>query len=146
MLASIRRRQLPVARALVAIFAAGWLALAMQPCAAMAQDPGGHDSGMAGHHEDHGGTGHQCPHCPPAPADDEGCGTGTALYCESAGIPGPVAKSVDQPRLESWVPIDLPAGPLLAPGPKQSGAPSLAAIPWRPPSASIQQRFCSFLK
>jgi len=135
-----------MARALVALFAVGWLGLAVQPCAAMAQGPGHHDAGTATHHDGHGGAGHECPHCPPTPADDDGCGTGTALNCESAGIPGPMAKPVEQPRFDTWAFMDLPVPTLLARSAQRPGTPTCAPAIWRPPSASIQQRFCSFLK
>jgi hypothetical protein len=133
-------------RSLVALFAISWLGLAVQPCAAMAQGAGHQDGRMAAHHDGHGGAGHECPHCPPASADDDGCGTGTALNCESAGIPGPAAQTFEPPRFDTWAVMDLPAPRLPALSAIQPGAATSAPDIWRPPSASIQQRFCSFLK
>lgn len=144
--ASLRRSQVPMARALVAFFAVGWLGLAVQPCAAMAHAPGQQDTGMAAHHDGHGAAGHDCPHCPPAPADDEGCGTGTALNCEDAGIAGPSAKPAEQPRFDTWAVMDLPAPPVPSLSAIRLDGPASPPVIWRPPSASIQQRFCSFLK
>jgi hypothetical protein len=145
LLADMRRSQLPLARALVALFAIGWLGLAAQPCAAMVHASDHESVAMDAHHESQGSAGHQCPHCPPTPTKDD-CGTGTALSCGDAGIPGPAAKPLEQTRLDAWVVMEFSAAPAVAPALNQPGWPAAQPALLRPPSASIQQRFCSFLK
>jgi len=153
LLAKIRSRHLPLARALVALFAVGWLGLALQPCQAMApagSGHAGHDDGPDGHHgtlEHHSTPAHcetPCPHCP---ADGpEGCDGGVALDCEAVGVPAPPAKQVPAPALDAWVwhaPAVLPTVPVA----------SRAARPdWpdpgrgRAPAVSLQKRYCTYLK
>jgi hypothetical protein len=135
-----------MARALVALFAIGWLGLAVQPCAAMGHAGDDPHAGQSAHHSGEGDVAQHCPHCPPTPADDEDCSTGTALNCEGAGIPGPAAKAVEQPRFDAWAVMDLPAPPGPSLNANRFDTRSFVPALWRPPSASIQQRFCSFLK
>jgi hypothetical protein len=147
LLAGLRRSQVPLARTLVALFAISWLGLAVQPCAAMGHGHGQQDSGQAAHHDSQGVAGHDCPHCPPAPADDQDdCSTGIALDCTIAGIPVPSTQAVEQPRFDTWAIIDLPDFPALTLRPSELDSPTCEHAVWRPPSASIQQRFCTFLK
>lgn len=143
LLARMRRSQGTRARALVALFAISWMGLAVQPCVAGA----GHDhAGAAGHEMPaaHGDPG--CPHCPPAPADDEECGTGSALSCDGVDVPAPPAKAADVPQWDAGAAIDLPSVAPLSFSSNRVEAPKAGSAVWRPPSASVQQRFCTFLK
>jgi hypothetical protein len=144
LLARIRRRRGSMcARTLVALFAISWMGLAVQPCVAGA----GHDPPGAASHEMPAADGDQgCPHCPPAPAEGDDCGTGSALDCDGVDVPAPPVKGTDLPQWDVWAVMDLPAPPDLPPSANRLAAPTLASAVWRPPSASIQQRFCTFLK
>jgi len=148
LLAGFRRRQAPVARAIVVLFAASWLGLAMQPCVAGHLGDRVHDAGVAGHHgapAPDAGAGHDCPHCPPKATEGHDCGTGVALECDAIGVPVLPSKDSDS---FSWLPdllpagegirIDLDAGRPGTVGPRQA--------PWRPPDRPLQQRFCTYLK
>jgi hypothetical protein len=143
LLARIRSYRGTCARALVALFAISWMGLAVQPCVAGT----GHDHPGAGGHEmpaadeDRG-----CPHCPPAPADGDDCGADSALNCDSVDVPAPPAKGTDVPQWDISAVMDLPAPPDLRSSANRIGAPTSASAIWRPPSTSIQQRFCTFLK
>jgi hypothetical protein len=146
LLAKLRSRHQPLARALVALFAVGWLGLALQPCEAM-------DLGEAGHGSHHGGMGHHsapeqsdppCPHCPSGGPD--ACDTGVALDCETVGVPALPAKQVDLPAPDTFawlVPAAMP--PVASAG---CAAPPDWPDPGREraPSSSLQQRYCTYLK
>jgi hypothetical protein len=128
---------------LVALFVTGWLGFAIQPCVAM-------DHSMDGAHAVHGnaaGDANQhCPHCPPVPGQDAGCDQGAALACGGADAPVLPAKDLKAPQ------PDLLALPCViavshfhdAVAAAAAGPPD--ARPGHPPSASLQQRYCSFLK
>lgn len=146
LLAKLRSRHQPLARALVALFAVGWLGLALQPCQAMGP-------GEAGHGGRHDGTEHHpapehskppCPHCPSEGRD--ACDTGVALDCETVGVPALPAKQADVPAPDvfAWlVPAVMPAAGLAV----RDGPPN-RPDPGRDhkPSSSLQQRFCTYLK
>jgi hypothetical protein len=143
LLARMRRSQGTRARALVALFAISWMGLAVQPCVAGAD----HDhAGAAGHEMPaaHGDPG--CPHCPPAPADDDECGTGSALSCDGVDVPAPPNKAGDVPQWDACAAIDLPSVASLPCSSNSVEALRAGSAAWRPPSASVQQRFCIFLK
>jgi hypothetical protein len=146
LLAKMRSRHQPLARALVALFAVGWLGLALQPCEAM-------DLGDAGHGSHHDGMGHDstpehsdppCPHCPSGGAD--ACDTGVALDCETVGVPALPAKQVDVPPPDAFawlVPVAVPvAGFALCDAPPERPDPGRDHVP----SSSLQQRYCTYLK
>jgi hypothetical protein len=146
LLAKLRSRHQPLARAVVALFAIGWLGLALQPCQAMYVGESGHGShheGM-GHHSTPEQSHPSCPHCPSEGPD--ACETGVALDCETVGVPALPAKPVDVPAPDvfAWlVPAAMPA----------AGCAVCEAPPDRPdpgrdhaPSSSLQQRYCTYLK
>jgi len=143
LLARMRRSQGTCGRALVALFAISWMGLAVQPCVA---GVGNDHAGAAGHQMPaaHGDPG--CPHCPPPPAEDDPCGTPSALNCDGVDVPAPPAKAADAPHWDACAAIDLPSVASLSSGSNRVRAPGAAPAVWRPPSASIQQRFCTFLK
>lgn len=142
-LGRLRSRQMTAARVLTALFACAWLALAVQPCAAMEghgdQAPGTHHSGAAQ-------EGHDCPHCPPSPQPVGEVPCGNALSCDAIGVPTMPSKAIDalQPDPFAWLPS--PAAQVVA----ATDAAVFLGPPVPPPrrtsSASLQQRYCSFLK
>lgn len=142
-LGRLRRRQPVAARWMTALFAVAWLGLALQPCGAMASHA---DAGMASHGSASGEAEHDCPHCPPPaePGVDLPCGN--ALSCEAIGAPAMPSKAVDLPPADLVVLMTAPhpAIPVAAPDPAPLRPPRLAQR--RTPSASLQQRYCSYLK
>jgi hypothetical protein len=146
LLAKLRSRHQPLARALVALFAVGWLGLALQPCQAMGPGEAGHDShhdGM-GHHPAPEHSKPPCPHCPSEGPD--ACDTGVALDCETVGVPALPAKQADLPAPDvfAWlVPAAMPAaGFATCDGPPDRPDPGRD----HKPSSSLQQRYCTYLK
>lgn len=138
-----RRMQVPMARSLTVLFAAAWLGLAVQPCTAME----GHDeAGAATHHGGTASTGHDCPHCPPAPEPQEEAPCGTALSCDAIGAPMVTAKAQDLPP-PGWFAC-LPATAAPQPGDHAVAEPMRPPVPpaRRTTAASFQQRYCSYLK
>jgi hypothetical protein len=159
LLARIRFRHMPLARALVALFAAGWLMLALQPCQAMGRDEPaqpGHDHARAGHadHHDLGtGTGGDpvaagcdtpCPHCPTDSPED--CTLGSALECTVAGLTALPAKKAGVQAFDAVTWHAAPALPAieLALVLRVPDRPDPGGV--RPPSTSLQQRYCTYLK
>lgn len=146
LLARIRGRQQPFAKALVALFALGWLGLAMQPCHAAlqagAQSAAHHHEG--GHHAQPADGGSPCPHCPAG--DTDGCGTGTALECETVGVPAIPSKQADPPSPdgECWL-LPSPPAPRWQAGPAAVPDSDETGRQW-PPGRSLQQRYCTYLK
>lgn len=142
-LGRLRRRQPVAARWMTALFAFAWLGLALQPCSAMESHG---DTGMASHGSAAGEAAHDCPHCPPPaePAADLPCGN--ALSCDAVGAPAMPAKVADLQPADLVLLMSLPVAgvPAAAPGPAPLRPPRLAQR--RTPSASLQQRYCSFLK
>jgi hypothetical protein len=156
LLAKLRRLRLPLGRGVVAMFAATWLGLAVQPC--MADAPHAGEPAAPAPMEHHaGGCGgeaasqpqttpaHDCPHCPPGGMNAGECGT--ALDCKSVGVPAMVSKATEPPRADLGAWIDLPVPPSAAV--LQRHAPAAAIAAQRsphPPPRPLQQRYCSYLK
>ena len=142
-LGRLRRRQPVAVRWLTALFAFSWLGLALQPCSAMESHG---DGGMASHGAAAGETTHDCPHCPPPadPRDDLPCGN--ALSCDAVGAPAMPSKVSDAQPADLVILMSLPDAQASAavPGPCPLRPPRYAER-WTP-SASLQQRYCSFLK
>ena len=141
LLARIRRSQARFARVAGALFAVSWLALAWAPCQAAPvtpADPGpGHVAAM--HHGQ--ASEHNCPHCP-APVPDD-CGNATTAHCVTLQKPALEQRDakvtlVAMPGV-AWRPV-VPVAVAVA-----SGWPAALAVP-PPCSASLQQRFCTYLK
>lgn len=149
-LARLRLSQVPVARAVLALFVTTWLCLAVQPCMAEAAATGdvATEQAATGHHAGCGdmpppAPAHDCPHCPPG---DHAGDCGTALDCASVGVPAMVSKAVEPPAADLGAWLDLPA-PL--PRSLADPAPLRATQSRHPPRASprtLQQRYCSYLK
>ena len=146
LLSRMRRSQFPVTRVLVALFATSWLGVAIQPCAAMSHDSMDAHPGTAGHHTVGDVPAHHCPHCPPAPDGNEACDEAGSLSCDGLETPVLPCKDLktaqpDLPVLTGFLKIqDFSSGALAVPVLQADPG------PWRPPTASPQQRFCSFLK
>ncbi len=141
LLGALRHYSLPLGRAAVVLFAASWLGLAVQPCAA---------SGMHGAGEPvpemPGGDGHDCPHCPPPADESHDCSTAVALDCAAAGEPALAAKTVKAPDTHPGVAI-APAilhATLAGPGHAAPRAPPDPARCIAP--RTVQQRYCTYLK
>jgi len=142
-LGRLRHRQPVAARGLTALFAFAWLGLALQPCSAMESHG---DAGMASHGAAAGEAAHDCPHCPPPtePGDDLPCGN--ALACDAVGVPAAPSKAAVVQPADFVVLMSLPVAGTTGAVPRP--------VPLRPPrlaqrrtcSASLQQRYCSFLK
>ncbi len=152
---TLRRRRGSLGRALVAAFAATWLGLAVQPCmahdAASEPTPSG-DARHQGHDHHAGGDmpagdmSQHCPHCPPGPTDGHDCATGTALECDAVGAPGLPTQHHDQLEpaklLVGMAPV-LIIAPLVA---LEGSQPASPVDSPHPPGATLQQRFCTYLK
>lgn len=152
----LRRVRLPLGRGVLAVFAATWLGLAVQPCmageapadGAAAPAPMEHHAGGCGGEsapEPHSAPAHDCPHCPPGGMQGNDCGT--ALNCKSVGVPAMVSKAAEPPRADFGAWIDLPVAP--APAVLQRHPPASAIAAQRsphPPPRPLQQRFCSYQK
>ena len=131
----------PLTRAMVVLFATGWLGLAVQPClAAGAHDAGATLPGMPAPH------GHDCPHCPPPADDTHDCGNAVALDCAAVGEPALAAQA--QKNLDTHATVAICAAPLhvaLAEagrvGPRAPPDPGRHVAP-----RTLQQRYCSYLK
>lgn len=150
LLAKLRSRHQPLARAVVALFAIGWLGLALQPCEAMDAGQAGDGSHHEGHHdgmEHHSTPENSDPPCPHCPSDGpDACDTGVALDCETVGVPALPAKQVDLPAPDmfAWlVPAAMPmAGFAVGEAPQDRPDPGRD----KTPSISLQQRYCTYLK
>ena len=138
LLTAIRIRQLRAPRLVAAIFAIGWLGIAIAPCHAMPdlQQPAtSHQGSMpAG----------DCGHCPSAlSGHDNGCAMAAAPDCQSAG---PLLlehrdSAFPQPAIGS--PLALPAFDAFIPdsGPMPDGRAHRLPVS----RISIQQLYCTYL-
>ena len=145
-LATLRRSQVPLARTLVVLFASAWLGLAMQPCIAMDHpDASGHE-GHGGHEMPAGHGGHDCPHCPPVEDATDGCGDTSGPGCDGAGVAALPSKDVKSAKADPAVLIGylVTHDPFLLVAATSPGSTDTA--PWRPPTSSVQQRFCTYQK
>jgi|DewCreStandDraft_4_1066084.scaffolds.fasta_scaffold189571_2 hypothetical protein len=156
LLSRLRRLRLPLGRGALAVFAATWLGLAVQPCMADAVPADGtaepapmerHAGGCGGEAapERQSAPAHDCPHCPPGGMNAGECST--ALACTSIGVPAMVSKAGEPPRADFGAWIDLPVPPGGASPPSRAPGAAVAAqrVPRAPPRP-LQQRFCSYLK
>lgn len=138
---AFRHNSSPLGRAVVVLFAASWLGLAVQPCAAS----GTHGAGMP-EPEMPAGHGHDCPHCPPPADESHECATMAVLGCAAAGEPAVTSAGVKAPDTCQAVAIvhaSMHAG-LARPGPVLAQAPP---DPGRSvASRTVQQRYCTYLK
>lgn len=146
LLAKLRSRLLPLARVFVALFAVGWLGLALQPCEAMGTGeagPGSHHEGM-GHHSTPEHSDPPCPHCPSDGLD--ACDTGVALDCETVGVPALPGKQADMPAPDAFAWLVPAAVPALEFAVYEAPPDRPDPVRDRSPSSSLQQRYCTYLK
>lgn len=149
LLARLRRARIPLARAVVVLFAATWLGLAVQPCVASGTTH--HDAATPVHGEGHAGgcgdagtapepPGHDCPHC----AHPGDCGT--ALECDAIGVPAMVGKPAEPPKADfgAWIDLPMQSAPP-SPTPARTWAQSIRRPPRAPPR-SLQQLFGIFIE
>lgn len=140
LIGTFRQHSPPLTRAMVVLFAASWLGLAVQPCvAASAHDAGTPAPAMPA------GNGHDCPHCPPPAGDPADCGDAVALDCVAVGQPALASQAVKAP--DTHMPACIPPAPLhlmlAEPGqasPRAPPDPARRVVP-----RSLQQRYCSYL-
>ncbi len=139
LLAVLRQYQSRAVRAAAAAFAIGWLGFAVAPCQAMGI-PSPVDA------PPHGTMPmDDCDHCPP-PADEtpSACAIAAADDCSPATQSIGGFRQADQPK-----PVAL-----AAPHPAEQASATPAGIRYRPlaapaapfPRATLQQRYCSYLK
>ena len=126
-----------VSRLLAAIFAIGWLGIAVAPCQAMPQlqHQGSHHGSMpAG----------DCGRCPSAAAGiDGGCATAAAPECALAG-PGLFGyRSADLPQLAAGPPPAIPVFDVIFPDARPGWDLRAHRLPVS--RVSIQQRYCTYL-
>jgi hypothetical protein len=137
LIAALRRHQSRAARLAAAVFAIGWLGFAVAPCQA---------GDLVPHEAPHHGSMpmNDCGHCPPATDTAPDCADAAPADCLSAAQPAIELRQVGQPQPLAIVPavIDFSAAeapPTRPPCPADGhAAPS--------PRASLQQRYCSYLK
>lgn len=149
LLHSLRRWRASLGRVTVGLFAVSWLGLAVQPCMAGTGPMDAH----AGMHAHHAGDApaepvtHDCPHCPPSPSGHHDCASGTALECDAVGVPALPAKDTQPAQ-----PADIGLGPLLTTYWADLARPPPVVATFSPvdsphaPRATLQQRYCSYLK
>lgn len=151
---TLRRLRLALGRPALALFAATWLGLALQPCTAHALEaPAADAAASAGEHAGCDGepappatpAGHDCPHCAGSAGALRDCASDVATACDAIGVPALVTKSSDLPPADPGAWMDLAvAGRLLA----DPRGPPPSAMRHHPPASArpLQQRFCTYLK
>jgi len=137
LLARLRHDQSGAARLAAAAFAVGWLGLAVAPCQAMNATPE-----QAPHH----GTMpmDDCSHCPPETGNAPDCADAAPADCLSSAQPAIELRQAEQPKPVAILPaLPTDASSLaLSPRPPRSADSRAAPLP----HASLQQRYCSYLK
>jgi hypothetical protein len=138
LLAALRHYHSRGMRRAAVVFAIGWLGFAVAPCQAM----GIESPSDAPHHGSMPAD--DCGHCLPSANEASGCASAAAADCLPAVTPLIDVRETDHPK-----PVAMPA-PIAA---ELSGAGPVRALrgsrraPTLPlPHASVQQRYCTFLK
>lgn len=136
--AILRHQRSRAARLAAVVFAIGWLGFAVAPCQAMGME----SPADAPHHGSMPMD--DCGHCPPNAQTPADCVTAAPADCLAAVQPLLDSRQVENPKpavLMSQLPADLV-------GPIRARAPGIWPDAMDPPlpHASIQQRYCSFLK
>jgi len=132
--AVLRLRQSRAARLAAAIFAFGWLGLAATPCQAMGTMPD--EAPYRGSMPMDG-----CGHCPPTDTMPD-CAEAAPADCASASEP-----AIELRNSEPAKPVAVTVSAALVPQPcvsRHRPAPRASSPP--PAHASIQQRYCTYLK
>lgn len=136
LLAALRHHQSRAARLAAAVFAFGWLGFAVAPCQAMSAMPD-----EAPHHGSMPMD--DCGHCPPVDSVPD-CADVAAADCVSSAQPAIELRQLEQPKPVAILPAVVDACAVLAPVVRPPGAAHSRAAPL--PHASLQQRYCSYLK
>jgi hypothetical protein len=137
LLARLRHHQSRAARLAAAVFAVGWLGFAVAPCQAMSPMPD-----EAPHH----GTMpmDDCGHCPPETSNVPDCADAAPADCLSSAQPAIELRQAEQPKPAAILPAVVDTCAVPAPAARPPDAPRTRAAPL--PHASLQQRYCSYLK
>jgi hypothetical protein len=142
LLARIRRSRVRLARVAGVLFTASWLGLAFAPCQAAASGASHHVEPGHAPAMHHGSAGEPpCPHCP-APVPDD-CGSATTAHC--VALQKPALEQRDAKVALATMPgvAWLPVAPVTVV--TRYGLPATRAV-LPPCQASLQQRFCTYLK
>lgn len=139
LLTALRIRQLRAPHLVAAIFAIGWLGMAVAPCQAMP-------------HQQHQGTSHHgsmpadgCGHCPNTPSHlDSGCAMVSAPECMSMGMAISGPRDIQIPQPAAGPPPAFPVFDAFLPDARPVRDIHTRHLPV--PRVSIQQRFCTYLK
>ncbi|MGQ0428397.1 MAG: hypothetical protein ACT4UQ_00445 [Gammaproteobacteria bacterium] len=136
LLSILRQHQTRAARLAAALFAAGWLGFAVAPCQAMAPAPD-----ETPHHGS--APTDDCGHCAPAekPLD---CADAAPADCASSAPPMIESREGAQPKPGAAIPSASFDSSSFALVPRTYRPAGANAAPT--PRASLQQRYCSFLK
>jgi hypothetical protein len=137
LLAALRHHQNRAARLAAAVFACGWLGFAVAPCQAM---------GAMTEEAPHRGSMpmDDCGHCPPATDTAPDCADAAPVNCFSSAPPAIELRQTEQPKPVAILPAAPADASALAPVPRPPRSPH--AHPGPIPHASLQQRYCSYLK
>lgn len=137
LLANLREHQSRAARVAAAVFAFAWLGFAVAPCQAMmpATDQAPHHGSMPMN---------DCPHCPPAVDTTPDCATAVPADCLGAVQPMMELRQADEVKPAAVIPVAAFDSAHLAAVPRTPRPPGSLAAPV--PRASLQQRYCSYLK
>jgi hypothetical protein len=137
LLARLRSHQSRAARLAAVVFAVGWLGFAVAPCQAMNATPD-----EAPHHGSMPMD--DCGHCPPATETTPDCAEAAPTDCLSPAQPAVELRQIEQPKLVAVLPAVVDACAEPAPATRPPAGPRTRAAPL--PQASLQQRYCSYLK
>jgi hypothetical protein len=137
LLAALRHHQSRAARLAAAVFACGWLGFAVAPCQAMSAMPD-----EAPHH----GTMpvDDCGHCPPETSNLPDCADAAPADCLTSAQPAIELRQFEQPKPVAILPALPTDASSLALAPRPPRSTDSRAPPL--PHASLQQRYCSYLK
>lgn len=124
---ALRHHQSRAARLAAAVFACGWLGFAVAPCQAMGAMPMD-----------------DCGHCPPATETLPDCADAAPADCLAAAQPAIELRQLEQPKPVAILPAVVDVCAVASPAARPPGAPRERAAPLA--HASLQQRYCSYLK
>lgn len=137
LLAALRHYQSRAARLAAAAFAFGWLGFAVAPCQAMNVMPD-----EAPHHGSMPMD--DCGHCPPESSKLPDCADAAPADCLSSTQPAIELRQLEQPKPVAILPAVVDVCAAAAPTARPPSAPRARAAPLA--HASLQQRYCSYLK
>lgn len=136
-LAALRHYQSRAARLATAAFVVGWLGFAVAPCQAMNVTPE-----QSPHHGSMPMD--DCGHCPPATDTAPDCADAAPTDCLSSAQPAIELRQLEQPKPVAILPLTADVSAALASAVRPPPAPVARAAPL--PHASLQKRYCSYLK